>query len=103
MSELLAAAVALFAYAVGWLMGRLDRETQDHPRRRFNHENTNRPSGPPPLRLRRSGDGYSPGPTTPKPDIIPQGQDPGPVRHISVGYQPLPWVQGPANPLQKEP
>ena len=72
-------------------------------RRRFNHENTNRPSGPPPLKLRRGVYEYSPGPTTPNPDIIPQGQDPGPVRYISCGYQPLPWVQGPANPPPKEP
>lgn len=29
-------------------MGRLDRETQDDPRRRFNHENRRGPVGPPP-------------------------------------------------------
>jgi hypothetical protein len=46
-------------------------------RRSFNHENINRPTGKPPLRFRRSGDGYSSGPTTPKPDIIPKPQPPG--------------------------
>jgi hypothetical protein len=43
-------------------------------RRSFNHENINRPTGEPPLNLRRRGDGYSSGPTTPKPDIIPKPQ-----------------------------
>ena len=47
-------------------------------RRSFNHENINRPTGEPPLRLRRSGDGYSSGPTTPKPDITPKPQFPPP-------------------------
>lgn len=46
----------LVGYAFGWLMGRLDRETQNDSRRRINHENTNRPSGPPPLKLQRSRD-----------------------------------------------
>lgn len=38
-------------------------------RRRFSHENTKRPSGPPPLKLRRSTDGYQPRPQqgTPNP------------------------------------
>jgi hypothetical protein len=52
-------------------------------RRSFSHENTNQPSGPPPLKLRRSdpvrmeegrtqrGNG-SGGPATPKPPIKPQ-------------------------------
>jgi hypothetical protein len=43
-------------------------------RRSFSHENINRPTGEPPLKLRRSGDGYSSGPTTPKPDIVPKPQ-----------------------------
>jgi hypothetical protein len=46
-------------------------------RRSFNHENINRPTSEPPLRFRRSGDGYSSGPTTPKPDITPKPQPPG--------------------------
>ena len=36
------------------------------------------PTGEPPLRLRRSGDGYSSGPTTPKPGITPKPQFPPP-------------------------
>lgn len=44
----------LVGYALGWLMGRLDRETQDDFRRRFNHENRRGPVGPPPLKLRRT-------------------------------------------------
>lgn len=44
----------LAGYALGWLMGRLDRETQDDHRRRINHENRNGPVGSPPLKLRRS-------------------------------------------------
>lgn len=73
-------------------------------RRSFSHENINRPAGEPPLKLRRSdqgrsfnhentapnsseerplkfrrsGDGYSSGPTTPKPDIISKPQFPPP-------------------------
>ena len=62
----------------------------DHDwRRSFNHKNTNRPSGPPPLRWRSSEPdeqfirmvegriqrGHSGNnPTTPKPKIIPKGQ-----------------------------
>lgn len=34
-------------------MGRLDRETQDDPRRRINHENRSGPVGPPPFKLQR--------------------------------------------------
>ena len=64
----------------------------------FSHENTNQPSGPPPLKLRRSdpvrmeeghtqrGNG-SGGPTTPKPPIKPQ---PSGGRMMTAGYQPLP-------------
>lgn len=54
----------------------------------FNHENTNKPSGPPPLRFRRSEHaerfirmdegpvqrGTGNNPTTPKPQIIPKPQ-----------------------------
>jgi hypothetical protein len=47
-------------------------------RRSFNHENINRPTSEPPLRFRRSGDGYSSGPTTPKPGITPKPQFPPP-------------------------
>jgi hypothetical protein len=47
-------------------------------RRSFTHENINRPTGEPPLRFRRSGDGYSSGPTTPKPGITPKPQFPPP-------------------------
>ena len=36
------------------------------------------PTGEPPLRLRRNGDGYSSGPTTPKPGITPKPQFPPP-------------------------
>lgn len=64
-------------------------------RRSFNHENTNRPTGEPPLRLRRSGDGYSGGPTTPKPGITPKPQPP-------VGYRPNPSRHG-ANPPPRNP
>jgi hypothetical protein len=60
-----------------------------------NHENTAPNSSEErPLRLRRSGDSYSSGPTTPKPDIIPKPQPP-PGRIINdwgetIGYRPLP-------------
>jgi hypothetical protein len=94
----------------------------DHDwRRSFNHENTNRPSGPPPLKLRRSepeelfirmdegrtirGNGNG-GPTTPKPDITPKPQPAG--GHLIIegrlfgGYQPRPQ-QGTPNPPPSEP
>ena len=57
-------------------------------RRPLTHENHNAPTGPPPLKLKRSksirmdegiiqrGNGYS-GPTTPKPDITPKPQPTG--------------------------
>ena len=54
--------------------GRFDPDWQ----RSFNHENINHPSGPPPLKWRRSGDAGSLRPTTPKPDIIPKPQFPAP-------------------------
>ena len=56
----------------------LMRDRDPDWRRSFNHENINRPTSEPPLRLRRSGDGYSSGPTTPKPDITPKPQFPPP-------------------------
>lgn len=94
----------------------------DHDwRRSFSHENTNRPSGPPPLKLRRSepeelfirmdesriqrGNGNG-GPTTPKPDITPKPQPAG--GHLIVegrlfgGYQPRPQ-EGTPNPPPSEP
>jgi hypothetical protein len=37
-----------------------------------------RPTSEPPLRFRRSGDGYGSGPTTPKPGITPKPQFPPP-------------------------
>ncbi len=60
-------------------------------------ENTKRPSGPPPLKLRRSDTAASTrlGPTTQKPNIIPRGQSFG-------GYQPRPR-QGTPNPPPSEP
>jgi hypothetical protein len=41
-------------------------------RRSFSHENTNRPSGPPPLRLRRGTDGYRPLPQQGTPSTPPR-------------------------------
>ena len=91
----------------------------DHDwRRSFSHENTAPNSSEErPRRFRRSepdelfirmdegriqrGNGTG-GSSTPKPDIIPQGQDPGPVRHISVGYQPR-AQGGRTNPPSREP
>jgi hypothetical protein len=85
-------------------------------RRSFSHENTNQPSGPPPLKLRRSdpvrmeeghtqrGNG-SGGPTTPKPPIKPQ---PAGGRMIdqsgmTIGYQPLPRSGRTTTPPPREP
>ena len=74
---------ALLSYWAGWrARGALSRppappyrrDLAPDWRRSFTHESINRPTGEPPLRLRRSGDGYSGGPTTPKPDIIPKPQ-----------------------------
>ncbi len=47
----------------------LARDRDPDWRRSFSHENTNKPSGPPPLRFRRSTDGYQPRPQqgTPNP------------------------------------
>jgi hypothetical protein len=77
---------ALLSYRAGWRARGAQRPPQGSHgrclgadwRRSFNHENTNRPTGEPPLRLRRSGDGYSSGPTTPKPGITPKPQFPPP-------------------------
>ena len=53
----------------------LPRDRDPDWRRSFNHENTAPNSSEErPLKFRRSGDGYSSGPTTPKPDIIPKPQ-----------------------------
>lgn len=52
------------------------RTTPSDWRRSFNHENFNRPSGPPPLRLRRSGELGPPPMRTLKPNIEPKGQGP---------------------------
>lgn len=75
----------------------LVRDRDPDWRRSFTHENTSRPSGPPPLKLRRSDTAASTrsAPTTPKPNIIPRGQSP-------VGYQPRPQ-QGTPNPTPSEP
>lgn len=76
-------------FLAGWLMGRLDRETQDDPGRRINHENKRGPVGPRPRKWRdvrpirrdegrvQRGNGAG-GPTTPKPDIILKPQFPSP-------------------------
>jgi hypothetical protein len=107
----------LFAWAGGFISGlvvgsaiTVRRDRDPDWRRSFNHENINRPSGPPPLKFRRSepderfirmdegriqrGNAGN-NPTTPKPEIIPRGQWPG-------GYQPRPQ-QGTPNPPPSEP
>ncbi len=93
-----AAVTALMVGATaGWLaglwMGSKPRRDRDPDwRRSFNHENLNRPSGPPPLKRRRSepeerfirmNEGpvqrsMGNNPTTPKPEIIPKPQFPRP-------------------------
>ena len=88
--------LALGATFGSWLRGTLDalflpRDRAPDWRRSFSHENTNRPSGPPPLKLRRPepeelfirmdegriqrGNGNG-GPSTEKPAIEPKGQRP---------------------------
>ena len=67
-----------------WLMNRVPRDRDLDWRRSFNHENTNRPSEPPPLKLRRSerfteggvqrGNGNG-GPSTGRPVIDLTGQE----------------------------
>lgn len=82
-------------FFMGVTIARPPRDRDPDWRRSFNHENTNRPGGPPPLRLRRSepdppelfirldegriqrGNGKG-GPATPKPNIIPKPQFPPP-------------------------
>lgn len=65
--------------SIGFFYGnRLLRDRDPDWRRSFNHENANRPSGPAPLKLRRSGDAGSLRPCTPKPDIAPKPQFPPP-------------------------
>jgi hypothetical protein len=53
----------------GWAFNRTPRDRDPDWRRSFTHENTKRPSGAPPLKLRRSTDGYQPRPQqgTPNP------------------------------------
>lgn len=72
---IVSAAIGLIA---GTLLGALrePRLKWRYQRRRICHENRRGPSGPPPLKLRRSGDVGSLRPTTPKPDITPAGQQP---------------------------
>jgi len=78
---------ALLSYWAGWrARGALSRppappyrrDLDPDWRRSFTHENINRPTGEPPLKLRRSGDSYSSGPATSKPNIIPKPQFPPP-------------------------
>jgi len=67
----------VFGARICWILA-VPRERDPDWRRSFNHENTNRPSGPPPLKLRRSGDPDAILPTTPKPNIVPKPQFPPP-------------------------
>ena len=65
-------------------------------RRRFSHENTNRPSGPPPLKLQQTrnlregsvirGNGQD-GPSTDKPPIDPRGRWPGGPVDPTIPYR----------------
>ena len=56
-------------FFMGVTVSRPPRYRDPDWRHSFNHENTKRPSGPPPLKLRRSTDGYQPRPQqgTPNP------------------------------------
>jgi hypothetical protein len=58
-------------FLAGWWMCATTwpRDRDPDWRRSFNHENTNRPQGDPPLRFRRSTSGYQPRPQqgTPNP------------------------------------
>ena len=74
---------ALLSFWAGWDAGWRTRGRQRPPqgsyglpdhdwRRSFSHENTNRPSGAPPLRLRRSTDGYQPRPQQGTPNPPPR-------------------------------
>ena len=93
-------------FFMGVTVARPPRDRDPDWRRSFNHENTNRPSGPPPLKLRRSGDPDAILPTTPKPNIVPKPQPPlGRIIDASgrtIGYRPLPW-DGPTNPPPRNP
>jgi hypothetical protein len=117
--------LALLSYFIGYALGLSHQSSRPRDggsrppaydwRTRFNHENTNRPSGPPPLRLRRSepaeqfirmdegpiqrGNGNG-GPTTPKPQLA-GGRLIGPGG-VPIGYQPRPSRPG-ANPPPSEP
>ena len=89
-----------------WLKWRYQRRY----RRSFNHENTNRPGGPPEQFIRMT--------TTPKPDIVPKGQPlrPAPIiirgqvfdirdfnpPRFHDGYQPRPH-DGTPNPPPTDP
>jgi len=87
----------------------LFRDQDPDWRRSFSHENTNRPSGPPPLILnegRTIRGNRSGGPTTPKPEIVPKPQPPagrliGPGG-VPIGYRPNPSRPG-ANPPPRKP
>ena len=65
-------------FFMGVTVSRPPRYRDPDWRHSFNHENTNRPSGPPPLKLRRSGDPGAILPTTSKPNIVPKPQFPPP-------------------------
>jgi hypothetical protein len=99
--------------AQGWRRRSTCRELmrERHPTfASFSHENTNQPSGPPPLKLRRSdpvrmdegrtqrGNGSS-GPTTPKPLIKPQPSGGRMINQsgMTIGYQPLPGQVAPSH------
>jgi hypothetical protein len=77
-------------FFLGVTIARPPRDRDPDWRRSFNHENTNRPNGPRPLKFLQGGNiGVQPvilnegrtqrgngvgAPTTPKPNIIPKGQ-----------------------------
>jgi len=88
-------AAAAVGFRCGYFFGRSDRNSGSGEdwRRRFNHENTKMPSGPPPLRLRRS-----------EPPEQFFRMDEGPVQRGQWpgGYQPRPSRPG-ANPPPSEP
>lgn len=66
--------------SIGMFWGRtlaaIPRDQDPDFRRSFNHENTNKPSEPPPLKFKRSNTAASTrsNPSTPKPEITPKGQ-----------------------------
>lgn len=80
---MIGATCAAFGYCVGIVHSRPSRDRDPDWRRSFNHENINRPQGPPPVRfepgrVQRSNSGN---PTTIKPAIVPKPQFP-PARRI---------------------